>query len=192
MSLQLESPNDFPLDAFRALLQASSDQRELIRRYMESDEKIQSDVRSWFAVLEAPGSSPAERDEAMAAIARRLSQFDSQEATFSDRLRHLLELKNMTQEELAERVGCTQSAISKMISRNARPHRTTIFKMATALDVAPTDLWPDLEVAAILDSIAEFPRERVLTQAQAKALEDASQRPPVKMEVRDLPSRRGK
>ena len=123
-------------------------------------------------------------------IAERLNQLDSQEATFSDRLRRILDEKNITQEELAERTGCTQSAISKMLTRNARPQRKTIVKMSTALNVAPTDLWPDLEVAAILDSVAEFHDDRELTAAQAAALEAASKRPPAKVKTRELPSRK--
>ncbi len=100
--------------------------------------------------------------------------------------------KNITQEELAERIGCTQSAISKMLSRNARPHRKTIFKLAQALGIAPTDLWPQLEVAAILESVADFFEDRELTDQQAKALEAASQRQPAKVKTRELPSRKGK
>ena len=190
MSLTLENPNDFPLDAFRALLQASPEQQEIIRRYMECSDEIQSVVRSMFAVLENADVTAEDRHRAIVTIAdalflnpeeghgnygfdlakierqaatehpdehrrpvvaKRLSQLESQEATFSERLRQLLEQKNIKQEELAERTGCTQSAISKMLTRNSRPHRKTIFKMATALDVVPTDLWPDLEVSAILD-----------------------------------------
>ena len=123
-------------------------------------------------------------------VVERLRQLDSQEATFADRLRQILEEKNITQEELADRTGCTQSAISKMLTRNARPQRKTILKMSTALNVAPTDLWPDLEVAAILDSVADFHEDRELTQAQAEALEAASKRPPVKAKTRELPSRK--
>ena len=62
--------------------------------------------------------------------------------------------------------------------------------MAAALDVAPTDLWPDLEVAAILDSIADFPQERELTAAQAKALDAAAAGQPIQLEAQDLPSRK--
>jgi transcriptional regulator with XRE-family HTH domain len=123
-------------------------------------------------------------------VAKRLVQMESQEAAFADRVKTILEQKNITQEQLAERMDCTQSAVSKMLSRKARPQRKTIFKMATALDVAPTDLWPDLEVAAILDSIAEPFNDRELTQAQAEALDAASSRPPVEVKTRELPSRK--
>lgn len=123
-------------------------------------------------------------------ISERLRQLDSQEATFADRLRQTLEEKNITQGELADRTGCTQSAISKMLTRNARPRRKTIIKMSDALNVAPTVLWPDLEVAAILDSVAEFHEDRELTQVQAEALEAASKRPSAKVKTRELPSRK--
>lgn len=123
-------------------------------------------------------------------VAKRLVQMESQEAAFADRVKTILEQKNITQEQLADRIDCTQSAVSKMLSRKARPQRKTIFKMATALDVAPTDLWPDLEVAAILDSIAEPFNDRELTQAQAEALDAASSRPPVEVKTRELPSRK--
>ena len=125
-------------------------------------------------------------------IAARLDQLDSQEATFAQRLRCILDEKNVTQEELAERIDCTQSAISKMLSRNARPQRKTILKMAQALNVQPTDLWPNLEVAAILDSVSDFFADRELTEEQAKAIDAASLRSPVKVKTRDLPSRKRK
>ncbi|MDB2318024.1 helix-turn-helix domain-containing protein [bacterium] len=125
-------------------------------------------------------------------IAKRLEELDSQEATFAERLRSILEQKNIKQEELADRISCTQSAISKMLTRNSRPRKETIFKMADALDVSPMDLWPDLEVAAILDSIADFHQDRDLTPAQAAALDAAAARPPVKIKARDLPSRKRK
>ncbi|QDV42215.1 antitoxin HipB [Stieleria neptunia] len=124
-------------------------------------------------------------------IADRQKQMDSQEATFADRVKTLLQQKNITQEELAKRIDCTQSAISKMLSRKSRPQRKTILKMATALNVSPTDLWPDLEVAASLDSTAEFFNDRELTAAQAEALDAAISRPPAQVKTRELPSRAG-
>ena len=73
---------------------------------------------------------------------------ESQEETFADPVEAILEQKNVTQEKLAERIACTRSAVSEMLSRKARPQRKTIYNMAAAMDVEPTALWPDLEVAA--------------------------------------------
>ena len=125
-------------------------------------------------------------------IAKRLDQMDSQESSFADRLRDLLKKRNITQQELAERADCTQSAISKMLTRNCRPQKKTIFKLAVALNVEPTELWPDLEVTAILDSVARFQEEQELTEEQADAIEKASKRSPAKTKGRRLPSRKEK
>ena len=125
-------------------------------------------------------------------VADRHSQMDSQEATFADRVKTILQQKNITQEDLAERIDCTQSAVSKMLTRKSRPQRKTILKMATALNVEPTELWPDLEVAAILDSTAEFFNDRELTAAQAEALDAAISGPPAQVKTRELPSRTGR
>ena len=221
--------NEFPSDAFRALLAISPKQREFIKRFMECSYEVQSEVRSMFAVLEYEHSTNEEKQRAFSTIAdalvlnpenghtshgmdltriewdsakghpvearrsvvsNRLDQLDAHEATFADRLSKLLIEKNITQEELADRIGCTQSAISKMLTRNARPRRMTIFKMAEALRVEPTELWPQLEVAAILDSVSDFLADRELTPEQAKSLEAANLRPPVKVKTRELPSRK--
>ena len=221
--------NEFPSDAFRALLAISPEQREFIKRFIECSDEVQSVVRSMFAVLEYEHSTDddkqrafstiadalflnpenghgsygmdlarIERDSAMghpvesrrSVISNRLDQLQAQEASFANRLSKLLIEKNITQEELADRTGCTQSAISKMLTRNARPRRMTIFKMAEALRVEPTELWPQLEVAAILDSVSDFFADRELTPEQAKSLEAASLRPPVKVKTRELPSRK--
>ncbi|MCA9035680.1 MAG: helix-turn-helix transcriptional regulator [Planctomycetaceae bacterium] len=228
MTTQLDN---FPRDAFRALLNIQPEQQELIRRYLECSDQVQSVVRSMFAVLEHDQTTDEDRQRAITTIAdalflnpleghgrygmdlstieretaekheqeerrpvvaSRLDQLDSQEATFAQRLRRILEEKNLTQEELAERIDCTQSAVSKMLSRNARPHRKTIFKMARALNIEATELWPNLEVAAILDSVSDFFEDRDLTADQAKAIEAASSRKPAKVRTRDLPSRKRK
>jgi transcriptional regulator with XRE-family HTH domain len=115
---------------------------------------------------------------------------DAQEASFADRLSKLLIEKNITQEELADRIGCTQSAISKILTRKARPRRTTIFKLSEALKVEPTELWPQLEVPAILDSVADAFADAELTEEQAKSLDAASRRPAAKVKTRELPSRK--
>lgn len=143
-----------------------------------------------LATIERESAERHEQVERRSVVSNRLDQLDSQEATFAQRLRHILEMKNVTQGELAERIGCTQSAVSKMLSRNARPQRKTILKMAQALNIEATDLWPHLEVAAILDSVGDFFEDRELTAEQAKAIEAASSREAAKVKTRDLPSRK--
>lgn len=220
---------EFPSEAFRALLAIRPEQREVIKRFMECSDKVQSVVRSMFAVLEYEHSTPEDKQRALSTIiealslnpetghvtydidrprhendcakgqpaeshghfiSNRLGQPDTHEASFAVRLSQLLIEKNITQEELADRIGCTQSAISKMLTRNARPRRTTILKMADALKVEPTELWPQLEVAAILDSVADGYADAELTPEQAKSLEAASLRPAAKVKTRELLSRK--
>lgn len=228
MSTQLDN---FPCDAFRAVLKIDPEQQELIRRYLECSDEVQSVVRSMFAVLEHQQTTNQDRERAINTIAdalflkpfeghgrygvdlsrieretaekheqvewrpvvsNRLDQLDSQEATFAERLRLALKEKNLTQKELGDRIGSSQSAVAKMLSRNARPQRKTIFKMAQALNIEATELWPNLEVAAILDSVGDFFEDRELTADQAKAIEAASSRKPAKVKTRNLPSRNGK
>lgn len=196
----LENQNDFSIETFRAFLSTSS------QLFMECSDEVQVVVRDMFAVITNPDASPAEKQRACstiahalhphetkrAPIAQRLDQMDSQESSFADRLRELLQKRNITQQELAARADCTQSAISKMLTRNCRPQKKTIFKLAAALGVEPIELWPDLEVAAILDSVAQFQQSQQLTKEQADAIEEASKRPPSKTKGRRLPSRKGK
>jgi predicted XRE-type DNA-binding protein len=66
-----------------------------------------------------------------------------EEATFATRLASLMEKNNVSQEELAERIGVGQPAVSMMLARDCRPQRRTIKKVAEAFNVPPTDLWPD-------------------------------------------------
>jgi len=198
--------NEFPSDAFRALLAIRPEQRELIKRFMECSDEVQSVVRSMFAVLEYEHSTHEDKQRAHSTIADALflnpenrhgcygmdqtRPVDAQEASFADRLSKLLIEKNITQEELADRIGCTQSAISKILTRKARPRRTTIFKLSEALKVEPTELWPQLEVPAILDSVADAFADAELTEEQAKSLDAASRRPAAKVKTRELPSRK--
>jgi transcriptional regulator with XRE-family HTH domain len=198
--------NEFPSDAFRALLAIRPEQRELIKRFMECSDEVQSVVRSMFAVLEYEHSTNEDKQRAHSTIADALflnpenrhgcygmdqtRLVDAQEASFADRLSKLLIEKNITQEELADRIGCTQSAISKILTRKARPRRTTIFKLSEALKVEPTELWPQLEVPAILDSVADAFADAELTEEQAKSLDAASRRPAAKVKTRELPSRK--
>ena len=127
---------------------------------------------------------------------RPVQKADCQESVFADRLRKLMDVKRVTQEELCNRVGCSQPAISQMLNRKCRPQKKTIFKLADALQVPPQELWPDIEVAEMLDAVASFQHdEHVITEAEAKALRDPGSRNVPRIPARSLPGgqrRRGK
>jgi transcriptional regulator with XRE-family HTH domain len=134
-------------------------------------------------------TSETEAAEVDTALAREVRHMDQEEATFAERLRELLLRKRVSQTELAERTGCSQSAISHMLNRNSRPQKKTILKLAEALQIDPVVLWPDLEVADILDAVVSFQEERQLTPPEADSLREALDRPPAKVKARRLPSR---
>jgi transcriptional regulator with XRE-family HTH domain len=115
-------------------------------------------------------------------------QMDSQEQQFAERLRELMKAKGLTQIELARRSDCTQPAISQMLSRECRPQKRTILKLADALEVAPTDLWPDLEVADILDTVAAVQTDNEqLSPEEAAAIDRAMNRTPTGPPGKGLP-----
>ena len=134
-------------------------------------------------------ASEVETPEIKDTLASQVRRVDEREATFAERLREVLDRKHISQSELADRTGCSQSAISHMLTRNARPHKKTILKLAEALQVEPAELWADLEVAELLDSAASFQEERQLTPAQADSLREALSRPAAKVKAQRLPSR---
>jgi lambda repressor-like predicted transcriptional regulator len=72
-------------------------------------------------------------------------ELDQQESGFAERLASLMKEKGMTQAQLAEKAGVGQPAISMMLSRNCRPQRRTIQKLATALGATIEHLWPGYE-----------------------------------------------
>lgn len=143
-----------------------------------------------LGVLKDAASDPAERQRALATLADALAlhphaeatpldsaapRHDSQQAAFAERLQALMAARQVSQTELAQRIGCTQAAVSQLLHRRRRPRRQTIFKLAEALGVAPRALWPDLEVAELLDAAADFQQpEHVLSAAEARALDDSS------------------
>jgi len=124
-------------------------------------------------------------------LAREVEKMNSQEATFAERLRALMESKHISQTELAERIGCLQPAISRMLNRNSRPQKGTVLKLAEALNVNAQELWPDLEVVDMLDAVASFQQpDYVMTDAEAQALADTSKRNRSKIPAKSLPARR--
>ncbi len=71
-----------------------------------------------------------------------VDEMDRQEETFAARLRMAMEAQGITQEQLAERTGVGQPAISNMLNRQCRPQRRTVLRLAEALSAAPQELWP--------------------------------------------------
>ncbi len=70
-------------------------------------------------------------------------EMDREQDSFATRLRRALTARRMTQTELAAKIGVNQSAVSMMINRDCRPQRSTVTKIARALDVQPDELWPE-------------------------------------------------
>lgn len=124
------------------------------------------------------------------ALAREVQRMNGQEATFAERVRQLMEAKRLSQQELAERVGCSQPAISQMLNRSCRPQKKTILKVAEALNVNARELWPDIEVADMLDAVASFQQDNyVMTEAEARALSDTSPPNRPRIQAKSLPTR---
>ena len=96
--------------------------------------------------------------------------------------------KCVTQIQLAERIECTQPAISQMLNRKCRPQRKTLEKIAKAIDVDVRELWPDLETADYLDAVADFQLdEHMMSEPEAAALRSTTKTPLVS-NAKSLPS----
>jgi transcriptional regulator with XRE-family HTH domain len=101
---------------------------------------------------------------------------DSHQAEFARRLQEIMTAKQISQRELATRIGCTQPAISQLLHRERRPRKQTILKLAAALGVSADKLWPQVEVLEMLDTVASFQApDYSMTPAEAAALRETSQ-----------------
>ena len=125
-----------------------------------------------------------------APLAREVGKMNAQEETFARRLRELMDAKQLSQRELAERVGCSQPAISQMLNRMCRPQKKTILRLAEALHVQPRDLWPDIDVVDMLDAVASFQQDDyAMTTAEAAAFADTTKPNRPKVRAKSLPPR---
>ena len=78
--------------------------------------------------------------------------------SIGDRIKDLLNQKNMSQKELAEKVGCTEAAVSLYIKGSRIPRSSVLIKIAEALDTTvefltkgiPTDVNKELGYATKL------------------------------------------
>jgi len=198
------------LDSVACLLQwmrsmPASTRTQFLGAIAESSDATQQIVLRMLDVVKNPATTPAQRQHALKLIDDALfpesatlmagppadSPLDTQQATFAKRLRAVMQAKRISQQELANRVGVSQPAISQMLHRDCRPQKQTILKLAEALSVPASDLWPDIEVAEMLDAVASFQGDDyVMTEAEANALSDTSRPNRPKIPAKHLPTRR--
>lgn len=69
---------------------------------------------------------------------------------FATKLISLRGDKNLTQQQLADAVGITPSQISRYESGQAKPRKTILFKLATALGVSVADLNPAQHLQVVI------------------------------------------
>ena len=70
-------------------------------------------------------------------------ELDKEEELFATRLGKAMTAADISQTRLAEMTGVSQPAISNMLNRKCRPHRSTVEKLAKALKVTTAELWPE-------------------------------------------------
>lgn len=144
---------------------------EMLQAFMECCKEVQDSIKEMAGIVNDPEATDAERQMACSTIAEALfptrhgkhlgfdleaydrcntgddvehrAAMDRQEATFADRVSRLMAERGLTQKHLAEAVGVGQPAISMMLSRKARPQRATAEKIALALGVPVSELWPE-------------------------------------------------
>jgi DNA-binding XRE family transcriptional regulator len=102
------------------------------------------------ALLSAAGRHGAgrvvSRDERLGPEHRQLrAQMERAEEAFAATLARLMAERQLTQAQLAERIGVGQSAISMLLKRRCRPQRRTLGKLAEALGVPVDNLWPGFQ-----------------------------------------------
>lgn len=143
---------------------------DLMRHFMECSDVVQSAILEMAQIVNDPESDQDEKEMALATIQEALfpkrhngnlgaditeldpasgpelsaviAELDAEEAEFATRVQALMDARGITQVELANKAGVGQPAISMMLARNCRPQKRTIERLATALGVAPQDLWP--------------------------------------------------
>ncbi len=142
---------------------------EVLRAYFELDPWTQHEVQEDVQRCGDATATPADRARAEQRLARLLgsrggnrdagralsrderfdpalrelrARMDRREAAFGGTLARLMAERQLTQAQLAERIGVGQSAISMLLKRRCRPQRRTLGKLAAALDVPVETLWP--------------------------------------------------
>jgi DNA-binding XRE family transcriptional regulator len=143
--------------------------KEILQAFFQLDAPRQREIQEQVKRLGDPQVSRADRDLAERALASLLqskrgrlpagpvvgqdewfsaahhelrAQMEKAEAAFAATLARLMAERQLTQAELANRIGVGQSAISMLLKRRCRPQRRTLGKLAQALGVPVEELWP--------------------------------------------------
>ena len=61
--------------------------------------------------------------------------------------------------------------------------------LASAFDVPPQELWPELEVTDILDSVAAFHQDQPMSESESEAIRRSLKRPVANAPSNPLPKR---
>jgi len=145
---------------------------QVFHAYLECSDEVQAAIRDMVEIVNDPEATTDEVHAALATIAdalfpthhngalgvdleeceacapsdikEMLGKMNEQESSFAGRVNVALAAKNMTQGDLASVIGVGQPAVSMMLSRKCRPQRRTIHKIAEALGLTPSELWPDV------------------------------------------------
>ena len=180
--------------------------KRFLNALIDGDSHIQHTFESQLELVKRPNIPSTDRMQAWANISDALhlgsspdaeefaeystTSSSAREETFAGRLKEHMTAKQISQQELAERIGCTQPAISQMLSRKRRPQKQTILKLAEALHVQPRELWPDIEATEMLDAVASFQQDDyTMTAAEADALVDTAKKNRPKIRAQKLPTR---
>lgn len=143
---------------------------ELFPIYLECSNEVQAAIKDMVLIVNDPEATEDERHMAVATIAEALfpascdsgfgvdlenlnkaavgdeaqvlDRMAAEQATFSERLQAVMDRRGVTQAELAKAIGVGQPAISMLLSRECRPQRRTVEKIAKALKVPAEEIWP--------------------------------------------------
>jgi DNA-binding XRE family transcriptional regulator len=143
--------------------------REVLQAYFQLDARAQREIHELVERARDPQTPEAERSRAEKTLAtlleaaggkhragrvlsreerlspahrELLTRMEQAEAAFAATLSRLMAERQLTQAQLAERVGVGQSAISMLLKRRCQPQRRTLGKLAEALGVSVEELWP--------------------------------------------------
>lgn len=139
--------------------------------FEQCDEEIQAVVVDMIDIANSDDATPDERQRALYTMVEAIfpalavdfldtcdkvrgtkeatanwDRMAAEEASFAEQLSHWMAKKEMTQEQLATKIGVGQSAIANLLNRNCRPQRKTVVRLADALGIAPQELWPNIKL----------------------------------------------